>query len=87
MRFFSRLSFKEEPEKIPQELVQAVPSEDKLLMCLLLEESTKLSTLSAKDPEKPASDLTRAWPFSRQGLRQPGWDVRRGGGGSEVKNH
>merc|ERR1712118_489331 len=34
------------------------------LMCLHLEESTKLSTLSARDPERLASDLTRAWPKS-----------------------
>merc|ERR1711976_738144 len=46
----SRPSFKVVPEKTQPELVQ-VPSEDKLLMSLHSEESTKPSTSSAKDPE------------------------------------
>ena len=50
-----------EPEKTQPELVPVVPSEDKLSMSLHSEESTKLSISSVKDPERHASDLTRAW--------------------------
>jgi hypothetical protein len=61
LKFFSKLSSKEDAEKIPQELVPEVPLEDKLLMFLHLEELTKLSISSVKDPEKLASDLTNPW--------------------------
>ena len=60
-RFSLKLLFKEEPEKIQPESVPEVPSEDKPSMSLHWEESIKLSTSCARDPEMPASDLTRPW--------------------------
>merc|ERR1711907_209190 len=54
----SRPSFKVVPEKTQPELVQVVPSEDKLLMSLHSEESTKPSTSSAKDQESLLSEAS-----------------------------
>jgi hypothetical protein len=61
LKFSSKLSSKEDAEKIPPESVPVVPLEDKLLMFPHLEELTKLSISSVKDPERLASDLTNPW--------------------------
>merc|ERR1711935_906090 len=55
----SKPSFKEVQERTPLELVPVVPLEDKLLMSLHLEESTKQFILCARDLESLASDLTK----------------------------
>jgi hypothetical protein len=58
---FSRLSYKVEQERTLQELVLEVLLEDKQLMSHLLEEWTKLFTLSVKDQESHVSEVTRVW--------------------------
>lgn len=58
LRSFSKLSFKVELEKILQELVQVVPSADKLSMYLPFAESIKLFISSVKEPENLLSAPT-----------------------------
>merc|ERR1711935_292159 len=57
----SKPSFKEVQERTPLELVPVVPLEDKLLMSLHSEESTKQFILCARDLESLASELTKPW--------------------------
>jgi len=62
LRFYSKLSFKVELEKIQQELVQVVPFADKLSMYLPFAESTKQFISSAKEQENLLSVLTSQFP-------------------------